>query len=379
MVFFIKIRRGAALCLALTAALAPEAGALSADKKASAEEASALSASFENKTEPFPPYHFKQKKRRKSGDIFIKSAGGGDDDRRRNNERIKKERKRFPFIYNREVQMWIQVFSSDKGIMSLWPARSARYFPLMQRILKSRGLPPELACVTLVESGLSASAVSPAHAVGYWQFIEPTARRFQLTVNDWLDERRDFEKSARAAARYLEVLDMEFDDWPLSLAAYNMGEARLRRLIQKYKTRDFWRLSRKRDFPRETAQYVPKVFAASHISKSPENWGLTQFSVLKPYQYDLFYAPGGTDLKTLAKQTGSALAELKALNPELKTGRIPKNIPNHRVRLPKGTAPLFSAYLEKKQSGRSLPLRAVENSALFEREKEKASGARRNE
>ena len=260
-----------------------------------------------------------------------------------------KQRAGFPFIYNREIQRWIQVFSDNEAIMSLWLARSARYFPLMQRVLKRRGLPSELACVTLVESNLSASAVSPARAVGYWQFIAPTARRFQLTVNDWLDERRDFEKSARAAARYLEVLNTEFDDWPLSLAAYNMGETRLRRLIQKYKTRDFWRLARKSDFPRETAHYVPKVFAACNILKSPESRGFTQFSVLKPYQYDLFYAPGGTDLKILAKQTGRTLAELKALNPELKTGRIPPNIQNHRIRLPEGTAPLFSACLDKQR------------------------------
>ena len=263
-----------------------------------------------------------------------------------------KQKAGFPFIYNREVQNWIQVFSGNEAIMSLWLARSARYFPLMQQILKRRGLPAELVCVTLVESGLSAAAVSPARAVGYWQFIAPTARRFQLTVNDWLDERRDFEKSARAAARYLEVLSAEFNDWPLSLAAYNMGEARLRRLIQKYKSRDFWRLSRKRDFPRETAHYVPKVFAACNILKFPENRGFTQFSVLKPHQYDVLDAPGGTNLQTIAKQTGRTLAELKALNPELKTGRIPKKIHTHRIRLPEGTAPLFSAYLEKQRPAR---------------------------
>ena len=255
----------------------------------------------------------------------------------------------FPFIYNREVQHWIHIFSGREAAMALWLARSARYFPMMKRILSQYGPPQELACVTLVESGLSAFAVSRAQAVGYWQFIAPTARRFQLTVNDWLDERRDFEKSARAAARYLEALNREFNDWPLNLAAYNMGEARLRRLIKKYKTRDFWRLARKRDFPRETAHYVPKIFAASHILKSPESRGFTQFSILKPYQYDLFYVPGGMDIQTLAEQTGKPIAELKALNPELKTGRIPENVPNHRIRLPKGTAPFLSAYLDKKR------------------------------
>ena len=217
----------------------------------------------------------------------------------------------------------------------------------MKKILRDQKLPEELAYITLIESGLSPSAVSPAQAVGYWQFIEPTARRFQLTVNEWLDERRDFEKSTRAAGRYLKSLYREFGSWLLSLSAYNMGEARLRKLTEKYKTDNFWVLARKADFPKETAQYVPKIMAAILIMKSPESYGFTQFPILEPYQYDLFYIPGGTDIKVLAGKMNKSLEELKILNPELKAHRIPENIQNHKIRIPKGTASLLSAWLER--------------------------------
>ena len=124
--------------------------------------------------------------------------------------------------------------------MRLWLKRSYRYFPLMERILQSRGLPKELVAITLVESSLSARAVSSANAVGYWQFIKPTALRFNLRVNNWIDERRDFHKSAFAATKYLYQLYEEFEDWLLAMSAYNMGEGRLRSLIKKHKTKKFW-------------------------------------------------------------------------------------------------------------------------------------------
>lgn len=251
----------------------------------------------------------------------------------------------FPFTYNEDIKRWILFFSSDKSFLPLWLARSHRYLPLMKKILKSQNLPEDLAYMTLIESSLSSSAVSTAQAVGYWQFMEPTARRFKLIINEWIDERRDFEKSTWAAGKYLTSLYQEFGNWLLSLSAYNMGETRLRQLIQKYKTKNFWILAKKADFPRETAQYVPKIMAAIHIMRSPESYGFTQFSILEPHQYDLFYIPGGTDIKIIANKMNKPFEDLKTLNPELKIYRIPENIQNHRIRIPKGTAPLLSSWL----------------------------------
>ena len=257
--------------------------------------------------------------------------------------------KPFPYIKNREVNRWIWFFSRGGGkspYTKLWLKRVYRYIPMMKGVLRSHGLPEELAYMTLVESSLSPKAVSSAKAVGYWQFIKPTARRFGLRMNDWLDERMDFQKSAHAAARYLRLLHEEFPGWLLAMSAYNMGEARLRRLIKKHGSEDFWILRRKPDFPKETALYIPKILAAAHIMKAPELYGFRRFAILTPYKYDIFYIPGGTNLKKLFQGASLSLASLKALNPELKSAVIPKYVARYKLRIPKDSGQAVSKFLQ---------------------------------
>ena len=256
----------------------------------------------------------------------------------------------FPIIYNPEVKRWLVFFSKNPdSYFKIWLKKSYRYFPMMQKILSSNGLPKELAAMSAVESSFSAHAVSRAKAVGYWQFIRSTGLDFGLRINDWIDERRDFEKSTKAATLYLSKLYGEFDDWLLAISAYNMGEGRLRSLIQFYGSQNFWILYKKPKFPRETALYIPKVLAASHLLKYPSNYGLTEFVILTPYEYDVFYSPGGVHLKDLASNTGLSFKTLQKLNPDLKTGQIPKSIASHPIRIPKGKGKLVSHFLDKKK------------------------------
>ena len=259
--------------------------------------------------------------------------------------------KPFPTIYNSEVRRWILFFSDNSdSYLKEWLKKSYRYFPLMKNILYSQGLPKELAVMSAVESSFSAHAISSAHAVGYWQFIRSTGLNFGLRINFWIDERRDFEKSTHAAARYLSKLYYEFDDWLLAMSAYNMGEGRLRRLIKDYNTRNFWVLYKKSKFPRETALYIPKILATAHLLKYPGRYGLTEFTALIPHEYDVFYSPGGLHLQELAVETGLSLKDLKQLNPDLKTGKIPKSIASHPIRIPKGKGALVSHFLDKKKN-----------------------------
>ena len=256
--------------------------------------------------------------------------------------------KSFPKIYNPEVERWVYFFSKNPdSYLKLWLKRSYRYFPTMKRIFNSHGLPKELLSMSLVESSLSSQAVSSAKAVGYWQFIKPTGLEFGLKINHWLDERRDFEKSTQAAASYLRQLYLEFGDWLLAMSAYNMGENRLRQLKNKYQTNNFWKLYKKPDFPRETALYIPKILATNHILKNPAGYGLSEFVILTPYKYDIFFIPGGTDLKKLSLEMKISFKEIKSLNPALKKHKIPSYIALHPIRIPKGAGRLFSNWLDK--------------------------------
>ncbi|MEZ4872890.1 MAG: lytic transglycosylase domain-containing protein [Bdellovibrionales bacterium] len=135
-----------------------------------------------------------------------------------------------PVTYNQKIQKWVQEFQGKRrrGFQT-WLSRSHRYLPKMKRIMQAKGLPTDLAYIALIESGLTAHATSHAQAVGYWQFIAATGKRYGLKHNWWLDERRDFYKSTEAAAEYLADLYKIFGSWYLTAAAYNMGETRLKR------------------------------------------------------------------------------------------------------------------------------------------------------
>lgn len=251
-----------------------------------------------------------------------------------------------PVTYNKEVQKWIRFYQNEgRSWFKNRLERSHKYLPVMKEALGERGLPQDLAYIAMIESGFSAHAVSTADAVGYWQFIEPTARRYNLKVSWWIDERRDFIKSTRAAASYLGDLYKMFNSWYLTASAYNMGENRLKRLIRKHQTQDFWELSIKSDFPEETKNYIPKMLASILISKAPRLYGFKDLNPLSPYQYEYMSVPGGTDLYSLANYIGVTKKKLKSLNPELKMGFIPGFINSHRIRIPKGYQTKVSQFI----------------------------------
>ena len=199
----------------------------------------------------------------------------------------------------------------------------------------------------MIESGFSHRAVSSAQAVGYWQFIYSTGKQYGLKKDWWLDERRDIHRSTFAAARYLKDLYALFGSWELTLAGYNMGENKLQRLIKKYGTKNYWRLSEKRDFPRETRDYVPKLMAAILISQYPPLYGFQSIKPLKPQKYEFFYAPGGAHLFSLAKHLDISSQKFLELNPALTKGFIPKSQKGYWIRIPKGRVETVANYVRE--------------------------------
>ncbi len=233
---------------------------------------------------------------------------------------------KLPADMNEKVTMWIEYFQGrGREHMSRYLSRSSRYLPKMKEILKSHGLPEDLVYIALIESGFSSQAHSRASAVGYWQFIGGTGRRYGLQQNYYIDDRRDFIASTEAASQYLKALYNLFGSWYLAIASYNVGENRIKNLVMKYYTRDFWELARKDRLPGETINYVPKFLAARLIAKHPEKYGFDDVVYEPPLDFkEISLNSQGLDLRVMAKHLGLSSQELMGLNPAYKQGIIPK-------------------------------------------------------
>ncbi|MBU6154868.1 MAG: transglycosylase SLT domain-containing protein [Bdellovibrionales bacterium] len=184
-----------------------------------------------------------------------------------------------PVEMNPAVEKWIAYFTGKgRGHFKKYLERSEYFIPFLKPILKNAKAPEDLVYLAMIESGFNNNARSNARAVGAWQFISATGRRYGLDVNWWVDERRDVEKSTIAAVQYLKELHTMFGSWHLAAAGYNAGEAKIQRAIAKYKTNDFWELcDRKRRYLRpETKNYVPKLFAAAIVAKNRKQFGFEE-------------------------------------------------------------------------------------------------------
>ena len=251
----------------------------------------------------------------------------------------------FPVTYNHAVKKWIRYYQTrGKASFRRYLERSSRYAPFIKNKLHENNLPQDLFYVAMIESGFTPSATSSANAVGIWQFIAPTARRYGLKVNWWVDERRDFTKATRAAIRYKKDLYKMFGSWHLVSASYNTGENRIHRLIRKHKTNNFWDLAERKALAQETIDYVPKIIAATLIAKSPALYGFRNIKYRSPHQFEETLVPGGTDLNNLAKYIGVKGHYMKTLNPDLIRGFIPREVKSHKIKIPVGSRKLVARY-----------------------------------
>ena len=253
-----------------------------------------------------------------------------------------------PVTYNKKVAGWIAYFQTKgKTFFRNWLEKSTKYMPLLQSELKKAGLPTDLAYMVMIESGFSANAISTASAVGPWQFIETTGRNYGLKQSWWLDERRDIKKSTAAAIKYLKDLKEEFGSWYLVAASYNMGEGGLRKQIKTYRTTDYWELVKYRALPQETQDYVPKILAALMIAKAPNLYGFRDIDAQYPLQYEVVWAPGGTNLDQMADYLSVTRKSLRDLNAELILGYIPRQISGHPIRIPLGSLSVAKQYFRE--------------------------------
>jgi len=247
-----------------------------------------------------------------------------------------------PIVVNDRVEYFIEYFqTTHRKPFTRWLQRSGRYIPMMREHLRANGLPEDLVYMALIESGFNPRAYSRRRASGPWQFIYRTGKRYGLTVNWWLDERRDPEKSTIAAARHLKDLYDQFSCWYLVAAGYNAGAGKISRAIRRYQTEDFWELTKHRYLKRETKNYVPKMIAAALIAKEPEKYGFADITYDEPIRSEKVTVPDATDLRVIARCCETDYAIIKGLNPELRRWCTPPHYPNYEVKIPEGKTETF--------------------------------------
>ncbi len=246
------------------------------------------------------------------------------------------------------VQKHINYFTGKiKERFSIWLARSGKYLELMKSILKENNVPEDIVFLPLIESGFNANAYSPARAVGYWQFIASTARNYGLEINWWKDERKDPVKSTIAAANYLKDLYKMFGSWNLAMAAYNAGEGKIQRALDRSNADDYWSLLSTRYIRNETKDYVPKFIAASMIATDPQKFGFENLEYHDPLKYDLVTVMSPVDLEIIAEAAETSIETIKELNPELRRWCTPPYMPEYTLRIPKGKKETFQQNFSK--------------------------------
>jgi hypothetical protein len=241
-----------------------------------------------------------------------------------------------------ERELLICLNNRDDIIM--WLKRANRYFPHIEKVLKNYSMPDDLKYIAIVESSLRPQARSDKGATGYWQFIESTAIKYGLIVNNDIDERRNFYASTEAALNYLKDLYALFGSWTLAAAAYNMGEEGLKAEMIVQKVNNYYEL----DLYQETQRYIFRILSAKLIIANPHKYGysLTKEDLYKPVQFD--YVDISTNqpvpLYIIAQAAKTYFKEIRDLNPQLKSYHLPAG--KYKLMIPKGAAMGFSERYE---------------------------------
>ena len=223
--------------------------------------------------------------------------------------------------------------------------RSGKYMPMIAKVLKQEGLPEELGYLALLESQFIVNAKSRNGAVGLWQFIASTARRYGLRIDRWVDERHDPVKSTRAAAAYLKDLHDYYGRWFLATAAYNAGPGKVDKALRQTRAKDFWSIRAKARLSEETRNFVPKFIAIALIASDPQKYGFHELVYQPPLDYEEVEIAAPMKLESLAKLAETSVSTIRDLNPALLSHVTPPGEPVYRLNVPVGQASTFLAKL----------------------------------
>ena len=218
---------------------------------------------------------------------------------------------------NALVLKWQQWYASRPDYVQRMTERGSRYLFYVVEEIDKRGMPTELALLPFIESAFNPQAMSVARASGMWQFMPATGKDFDLKQNLFRDDRRDVLASTRAALDYLQMLQRQFGDWQLALAAYNWGQGNVQRAIDRNlkagQSADYESLR----MPDETRNYVPKLQAVKNIVLQPQAFAIT-LPPLENHPYFLTVpVTNDIDVDVAVRLAGISLDEFQALNPQM--------------------------------------------------------------
>ena len=260
-----------------------------------------------------------------------------------------------PIEVNERVERWMVRFSTlDRPEFERTLSRAGLYSDMIRGKLRARGMPEELVYLAMIESGFLTHARSHVSATGMWQFMDPTARAYGLRIDAYVDERRDPVKATDAALDYLSDLYQRYGSWYLAAAAYNAGPTRVSLAVARHsdgRAGDeslYWEIVD--HLPKETAQYVPKLLAATYLARYAARFDL-DVTLADPYVYDLLWAPGATSLADIGKTMGLSDDRMRELNPQLIRGLTPPDSA-YPLRVPVGQAYRAMAALAADDEGR---------------------------
>lgn len=243
--------------------------------------------------------------------------------------------------YNDVVQEYIDAYTGrlSRSVSFMLGAQNF-YVPIFEEALEAEGLPLELKYLPVIESALEPTATSRVGAAGLWQFMIPTARRFDLTINSLVDERRDPIKSSWAAARYLKELYAKYNDWTLAIAAYNCGPTNIAKAIRRAGgVKDYWAIYPY--LPRETRGYVPAFIAANYVMNYYCEHNIPAMKTRTPIETDTVVVTRNINLSQIAGACGVDLEALTAMNPQYRTGVVPGYSQQSAIRMPVSTIDKF--------------------------------------
>jgi membrane-bound lytic murein transglycosylase D len=198
--------------------------------------------------------------------------------------------------------------------------RAARWFPVIEPVLRQQGIPDDFKYLALIESGLM-NVVSPSGAAGFWQFLEKTGKEYDLKINKEVDERYHVQKSTEAACRYLKKSMDKFGSWTLAAASYNAGPKKISESIDDQLTRSYYELY----LSDETSRYIFRILALKCICESPEKYGfkLETGDLYDPLQTNLINISNSIpNLAVFAREHKISYRMLKELNPWLRSDRL---------------------------------------------------------